>query len=221
MKLMSILILFTCLKLSLFSAAKFDVSKLKISSKTDQLIIAIPLEKKSHLGYLYYYIKEGNNWSEYLVSDAHFGKNGLGKEIEGDLKTPIGVYEFNSYFGIADNPGTKLPYIKLNNSLYWDGDSNSKNYNKMVNIETYDDFDIAESEHLIDEILAYQYVMSINYNKDRIPHKGSAIFLHCYTENPYTAGCIAVPHSNMLKIYQKANKKAKIIIDYEENIYYY
>ena len=50
----------------------------------------------------------------------------------GDKKTPIGVFKFTKYFGVADNPGTKLPYVKLNEYNYWNGDSSSKKYNQFV-----------------------------------------------------------------------------------------
>ena len=221
MKLIFTLIIITCLPNLLLSYIGFDVQKLKISSKTDQIMITVPIANNTYFANFYYYIKKQNIWYEYLISQAHIGQNGLGKEIEGDRKTPIGAYTFNSYFGIADNPGTNLPYIKLNDSLYWDGDSNSKNYNSMVNIETYKNFDPEESEHLIDYTLGYQYAMNMNYNEKRTPKKGAGIFLHCYTENPYTAGCVAIPHDNMKKVLQNVNEKAVIIIDYKENIYNY
>ena len=63
--------------------------------------------------------------------------------------------------------------------------------------------------------------MNMNYNEDRIPKKGSGIFLHCYTKNPYTAGCVALPENNMIKVFKMVNKEARILIDYKENIYNY
>ena len=91
----------------------------------------------------------------------------------------------------------------------------------MVNIETYQDFDKAQSEHLIEEDLAYQYAMNINYNEEGIPKKGSAIFLHCYSNKPYTGGCVALPELYMIEVIKKASENARIIIDYKENIYNY
>ena len=58
-----------------------------------------------------------------MIQLPHLNYLLLGKKREGEHKTPIDVYSFNCYFGIADNLGTKLPYIKLNDSLYLDGDS--------------------------------------------------------------------------------------------------
>ena len=216
------LTLFICLFSPFLSYQGFDVTKLKISSQTDQIMIVVPLMQGNlYSANFYYYIKNGDTWIEYLVSEAHIGLNGLGKLREGDKKTPIGTFTFNSYFGIAENPTTKLPYIKLNNSLYWDGDSNSDRYNLMVDYDKYKDFDTSESEHLIDETLGYQYAMNMNYNEKREAWKGAGIFLHCYTERAWTAGCVALPHYNMYKVIKTDNKNAIIVIDYLENIYNY
>ena len=109
--------------------------------------------------------------------ESHIGKDGLGLESEEDSKSPIGAFTFNKYFGIADNPGTKLPYIKVNESFYWNSDSESDRYNLLVNIETYKAFNPNISEHLIEYDLAYKYAMNLNYNEKREPYKGSAYFL--------------------------------------------
>ena len=206
---------------SIKSIPAFNVSKLKIASKTDQIMLVIAESYKSYRAKFFYYIKNGNIWNEILISDAHIGRDGLGLQSEDDVKSPIGAFKFNKYFGIEDNPGTHLPYIKLNDSLYWNCDSNSDRYNLMVNIETYTAFNKSISEHLIDETLAYKYAMNINYNENRIPKKGSAIFLHCYSQRPYTGGCVALPEQNMIKVFKKINKNAVIIIDVKQNIYNY
>ena len=96
----------------------FEVSKLKVSSETDQIMIVVPESYTSYSAKFYYYIKnKDEKWDEMINSEAHIGKNGLGKEKEGDVKTPVGKYKFNYYFGIADNPGTKMPYVCSSNCL--------------------------------------------------------------------------------------------------------
>ena len=199
----------------------YDISKLKISSETDQIMLVIPRYYKSYKADFYYYIKNEDKWTEFLVSQAAIGRDGLGLKSEYDVKSPVGSFKFNKYFGIEDNPGTKMPYIKLNDSLYWNSDSSSSRYNQMVNIETYTDFNKDISEHLIEETVAYRYAMNINYNEQAVPYKGSAIFLHCTNNIPYTAGCVAIPEKNMIKVLQNVNKNAVIIIDIEDNIYKY
>ena len=174
-----------------------EISKLKISKDTDQIMIVIPEKYTSSLATFLYYIKEGEKWKEFLKSEAYIGRDGLGLHSEDDVKSPIGLFNFTKFFGIEDNPGTKVPYIKLNESLYWVSDPKSPKYNQMVNIKTFNDFDIKLSEHLIDETEAYKYAMNINYNPNGIPGIGSAIFLHCSTKTLYTMGCVSIPEENM------------------------
>ena len=205
------------------SSPTFDVTKLKTSSETDQIMIVIPYSYTSSQGRFYYYVKKDDGkWHEIINTECHIGANGLGKEKEGDNKTPIGKFTFSSFFGINENPGTKMPYLQVNDSIWWNCDSNSTGYNTMINKEYYtDDFDEDESEHIIKYNPGYEYIMNINYNPDRIPRKGCAIFLHCFTKNFYTGGCVAISKENMKKVIMTANEKSVIIIDELKNIYNY
>ena len=131
------------------------------------------------------------------------------------------MYKFNAYFGIEDNPGTDLPYLKVNKSHYWDGDSNSKRYNTLVNIETYKEFNTSDSEHLIEYNPGYVYALNIDYNKEQTPKKGAGIFLHCFTRNKYTLGCVAIHKYDLYYIYKEVNKDCYIIINTKENMTQY
>ena len=205
-----LLSLILSLKLDFINSLTYDVSKLRLSKTTDQIMLVIPPNPRSYSAKFLFYVKNGNTWNEYIKSEAHIGKNGLGKQKEGDNKTPIGAFRFTKYFGVADNPGTKLPYVKLNEYHYWDGDSNSKKYNQFVDTREYNEFNKQASEHLYTYKKAYKYAMNISYNEKGVPNKGSAIFLHCYTNNPYTAGCVALPEEIMLKVMKKVIMKMKI-----------
>ena len=201
----------------------FDVSKLKVSSETDQIILVVSDDYSSYSAKFYYYIKNSEGkWDELIKCDAHIGKNGLGKEKEGDSKTPVGKFKFNFYFGIQDNPGTKMPYLKVKPTHWWNCDSSKKEYNTMIDTEEYgEDFDKKESENIIKYDLAYAYAMNISYNEERISAKGSAIFLHCFTLKPYSFGCVAIPKEDMIKALINVNEKCVIIIDERKNIYSY
>ena len=199
----------------------FDVSKLKVSSETDQIMLVIPESYSSYSAKFYYYIKgPDDKWKEIINCDAHIGKDGLGKVKEGgEYKSPIGKFKFNYYFGIQDNPGTKMPYLKVKESHWWNCDSTKKEYNTMIDTDEYgNDFDKKPSEQIIKYELAYAYAMNISYNEERIPGKGSAIFLHCFTLNPYTFGCVAIPKEKMIKVLINVNEKCIIIIDEGKNI---
>ena len=202
-----------------FDDLGLDVSKFIIANKTNQIILVIPANYSTTSAKFYFYIKkEGDKWTKNKEIDAYIGYGGLGKEKEGDLKSPVGIYQFDTYFGIYNNPGTELPYLKINSSYYWDGDSNSDRYNQLVNNETYTNFNVTNSEHLIDFNPGYEYALNINYNKECIKGKGSSIFLHCFTKNTFTHGCIAIKRKYLRDLYQVLNKDCYIIIDTKENM---
>ena len=60
--------------------------------------------------------------------------------------------------------------------------------------------------------------MNINYNKEGIKFKGCAIFMHCFTSNKYTAGCVAIDKSNIVEIYNRLNENCYIVIDTLKNM---
>lgn len=154
------------------------------------------------------YIKENNDWKLILKCEGCIGKNGLGKEKEGDLKTPIGEFGIITAFGIKENPGTTMPYIKITDDLYCCSDK--EYYNQIINVE--EKRHKCRGEHLIDYIPEYNYAMFIDYNNEKIYGKGSAIFLHCKGERNYTAGCIAVNEEDIKYILKNSSARMKICI---------
>ena len=152
-------------------------------------------------------------WMQTVDEAAFIGKNGPGKEKEGDLKTPLGTFGFNAALGIHDDPGCAIPYTKVDDTYYWDADSDSDRYNTLVTTNEYTDFNKDESEHIIDFKNAYQYILNTTYNDDGTPMKGSAIFLHCYREErTYTGGCISIPFEQMEYVMKHVQPDSRIII---------
>lgn len=139
---------------------------------------------------------------------GYVGNNGINKVREGDRKTPTGTFGFTKAFGIKSNPGSKIPYTKLNKYLYWCGDK--KYYNTMVDVRIKKHNCVGE--HLITYNPHYNYALAIDYNPEHTYKKGSAIFLHCTGSNPYTGGCVAVSERYMKKIMQTVDQNAKICI---------
>ena len=159
-------------------------------------------------------------WRTVMTSPAFIGKNGLGKTMEGDGKTPVGTFAFNAAFGIAADPGCQIPYVQVNDDLYWSGDVNpGMQYNKLVNITDYPTLDKENSEHIIDYTRQYQYCLNISYNAEGTPGLGSAIFLHCMGPyKPYTGGCVAVPEDQMKIIMQRVKPDCTVVIDSIANL---
>ena len=67
-------------------------------------------------------------------------------------------------------------------------------------------------EHIIDYKVLYDYCMFIDYNAAGKAGRGGCIFLHCKGDKSYTAGCIAIDQSLMIKIIQWARPGTKIVI---------
>lgn len=147
-----------------------------------------------------------------LETKAFIGENGItNNKIEGDRKTPIGKYEFGLAFGTKNIVlNNKIKYVKITPNLYWVDDTNSVYYNKLVDI-TKVNKDWKTAEHLIEYEKQYEYGIEIKVNKENVPGKGSAIFLHC-TNNKPTAGCIAVEKQEMIQILKNIDENTKIYI---------
>jgi L,D-peptidoglycan transpeptidase YkuD (ErfK/YbiS/YcfS/YnhG family) len=178
---------------------------------TDQLIVV--QYKSGSTAALTMHEKGANGqWQKTLSSTAYVGKNGIGKTREGDKKTPTGTFNLTQAFGIKSNPGTALPYVKVTKHHYWCGTSGSKYYNQLVDTRVTDRARTSSDEHLIRYAGVYNYGVFIDYNASGEKGKGSCIFLHCQGSKKYTAGCIAVPQSTMIKILKALKPGAKIVI---------
>ena len=140
---------------------------------------------------------------------AYIGRNGLGKEREGDGKTPEGIFHATAAFGIMPDPGTKLRYIKVSPSVYA-CDEEGPYYNKIIDIDTTSH--ICHGEKMSELSPEYDYGIATDYNPDNIYPLGSAIFIHCKGEKKSTAGCVAVDKRFMVKILKKITEDTKIII---------
>ena len=126
------------------------------------------------------------------------GELGIGEGRWGIPRTPVGFYTIKESFGILSNPGTKLPYFKVDSLDWWDGDTTSPTYNTHVR-KTY--VPGSGSEHLIDVGYPYYYAAFFNYNPEQIPSKGSAFFFHVSNNEP-TGGCVSVPLADIKAMLQ-------------------
>ena len=161
-------------------------------------------------------------WHMVMTTPGFIGKNGLDKNCEGDLRTPTGVYHFNRAFGIADDPGCAIPYVKVDEDTYWSCDQrDGYHYNELVSLKDLPGLDIESgcSEHIIDYVYNYKYCLNISYNEDCIPGLGSGIFLHCLgSTRPFTAGCIAIPEDHMKYVMQRIDDDTVVVINTYETL---
>jgi len=142
------------------------------------------------------------------------GKNGItAKKIEGDKKTPSGIFKIENLYYRKDRihlPKLNLKCIKITGRMGWCDDQNyPEKYNQLINVS-----DKIGHEKLFREDHKYDLLIPIkfNYNK-RIPGKGSCIFIHLTDNYQPTAGCVALKKKDFLIMLKLINKNTKIKIN--------
>ena len=148
------------------------------------------------------YKAENGRYSPVFECPAVVGKNGPGKQSEGDTKTPLGTWTIGEAYGINDDPGAIVPYTKVTDDMYWCATgSNGKKYNTLIYRSDDPTADYSEDEHLIDYPVVYNYLLDLGYNRAGAPYAGNAIFLHCWRgpDSP-TGGCVAISEEDMITV---------------------
>ena len=148
-----------------------------------------------------YQVQEGR-YVPLLVCPAVIGRNGAGKQAEGDGKTPLGTWQVGQAYGILEDPGCTLPYTRITEDLYWCATgANGLWYNRLISAADDPEGDRSEDEHLIDFGPCYHYLLDLGYNAAGVPYAGNAIFLHCWAspDGP-TSGCVAIAESDLEQI---------------------
>ncbi|MDB4153736.1 L,D-transpeptidase family protein [Candidatus Pelagibacter sp.] len=140
------------------------------------------------------------------------GKNGkTTKKIEGDNKTPKGLYTLGPLYYRKDRLpklSTKLKKIEIKKNFGWCDDVKSKFYNKPIKTNIN-----VRHEKLYRKDKKYNLLIPIEYNSKRPKkNKGSAIFLHLTSNYKKTQGCVSIKEKDMLILLNLINKKTKIKI---------
>ena len=200
-----------------FSETPQWIKNLPVAQNSEQLFIVAGIHQTT--AWISFHEKDAlGNWRQIITTPGFIGKNGLGKVKEGDNKTPVGTFVIDSAFGIAEDPGCAIPYVQIDENIYWSGDWNYK-YNQMVDARENPNFDKSNSEHLISYNPNYIYCLNIGYNKECIAGKGSALFIHCLdARRPWTGGCVALPEEKMKLVMQTIKPGCIAVIDSLQNL---
>ena len=141
------------------------------------------------------------------------GKNGITrKKIEGDKKTPSGIFKIEHLYYRKDRislPETNLKCIEINDKMGWCNDKNfSKKYNQLINVNNK-----IGHEKLFRKDNKYDLLIPIKFNfNKRILGKGSCIFIHLTEDYRPTAGCVALKKKDFFIMLKLINKNTKIKI---------
>ena len=141
------------------------------------------------------------------------GKKGFTrKKVEGDQKTPIGLFDIENLYYRSDRvkkPNTRLRCIKINKKMGWCDDILSKKYyNKRIRIAKK-----IKHEKFFRKDHKYDFILPVKYNfKKPLLGKGSCIFIHLTKNYKPTAGCIALNEKDFLILIKIIDRKTKIKI---------
>jgi len=139
------------------------------------------------------------------------GKNGFNSnKIEGDYTTPKGLFDLNKLYFRKDRvgiPKCNLTKKIIKKNMAWCDDPMLPKYNKEINI-----FNKNNKENFYRKDSKYDYLITINYNEQQVPFKGSAIFIHLTNNYKPTAGCIALKQRDFEILLKLINKNTKIKI---------
>ncbi|WP_286337421.1 L,D-transpeptidase family protein [Hydrogenimonas cancrithermarum] len=142
------------------------------------------------------------------VGDAwpvSIGRNGIGKEREGDGKTPAGYYGLEDVYGYHDIQ-TAMPFFLSTNDTICVDDSRSRYYNRIVEASNVKK-DYRSFEWMRRDDALYEVVVTVGYNQARRPGRGSCIFLHIASGDKPTAGCVAMKRDRMVELVQWLDPK--------------
>lgn len=192
------------------------VTSLDAAAGANQMIVVAGVDKTT--AYITMHRKDSNGtWQQIIASPGYIGRDGLGEANINDCYTPVGTFTVGRAFGLADDPGCKLDYLKVDDSYYWSGDPEN-HFNELVSIKDAPNLDTENSEHIADYDYAYQYVLDMGYNTGCEVEKGFAFFFHSFRVNrTYTGGCVAVPEDVMRFIMQHVEPGCVFVIDSLEN----
>ncbi|WP_457598906.1 L,D-transpeptidase family protein [Hydrogenimonas sp.] len=168
-------------------------------------------DAQGHGAKMAWFERHGEGWRQVSAEwPVTIGRNGLGKEREGDGKTPTGLYPLGDVYGY-ETIDTKMPFFRSDEKLVCVDDSASRYYNRIVDkIRVIEDFSSFEQMRRDDNL--YRYVVTVGYNRTRIPGRGSCIFIHIANGDKPTAGCIGMPEKALEKLVRWLDPKKRPVI---------
>ena len=185
-------------------------------NNVEQLLVAINNNDSADKAIVVALEKVNKKWKIKIGPvQASIGRAGFalpGEKIEGDGKSPTGIFDLGQLYTYEASVNTSLPFIQTNAEDKWIDDPNHENYNTHIRGNT-----TAKSfEHLKLSSIDYKYCMVIEYNTHPVVKgKGSAIFFHLADANySPTAGCVAIKESDMdqILLWLDPNKQKAILM---------
>ena len=143
---------------------------------------------------------------------ARIGSGGVGTASESSTRTPAGTFRLTETFGRAGNPGTVLPYRRVDGDDWWVSDVTSSLYNRYAQCAPGTcPFDERAGENLYAQGAVYDQAVVIDYNREGRRGAGSAFFLHISNDRA-TAGCVAIDRASLENLMRWLEPAARPVI---------
>lgn len=129
--------------------------------------------------------------------------DGFRLKREGDKCSPAGVFRVPFAFGIpppVEADWLRLPYVHLTEDIIGVDDPKSRHYNQVLDAsKVARDWDSDERMNRHQKV--YRWGAFIAHNPNAVPHAGSCIFLHLWTDpGRSTAGCTAMSETHIVRV---------------------
>ncbi|MEV6344332.1 L,D-transpeptidase family protein [Actinoplanes sp. NPDC051851] len=139
------------------------------------------------------------------------------ERVQDTGQTPAGTFTVTEAFGVRADPGTALPYRRVDGNDYWVGDRRDpRTYNVFEPAAKPRTWRLSQAERLADYPRQYAYAAVIDFNRPAGVHwsrklreyvtatpshigRGSAIFLHASGKGS-TAGCVSTGRANVARL---------------------
>jgi L,D-peptidoglycan transpeptidase YkuD (ErfK/YbiS/YcfS/YnhG family) len=158
--------------------------------------------------------KGGAAWGAGLHGDGAPAGRGGPRKREGDGRSPAGAFALRGSYGYAEAPppGTRLPYVPLDERWRCVDDPASKHYARILDrTAVAPDWTSAETMRRADEL--YAWVVDVAHNPAHAPGAGSCIFLHVWRgEGSATVGCTAMDERRLADLIATLDPSAVFVL---------
>lgn len=182
-----------------------------------QLVLVTVPTTDSNQGTLTKYEKINGQWQQIGPShDITIGANGVAWsdsplappdaliKVEGDKRSPAGIFDLKQTFGRATTEKAKyvqMPYEQIGPNAQCIEDKSSAFYNQIVFDNTQVNPDWDQDDRMLRDDNLYDWGVFVEHNASQTPGKGSCIFIHIWRgEDKPTAGCTAMSKKHLAQL---------------------
>lgn len=150
--------------------------------------------------------RSGLAWGHGFAGLAQPGER---TKVEGDHRTPAGVFPIGATFGFASQSYPGHIVLKTKETICVD-DPGSPHYNQIV--KRLDAGKVASAEDMAG-IALYRKGVVVDYASDRSTRAGSCIFLHVWrSAHEGTTGCVAMPETLVERLQAFTREPSALVV---------